>query len=75
MANPLIHSKSSVKRWGGKVEDYIEIHDRDWETINIVAQVILLINVSLIFFNFINHIKFKTIYLINYMITNYVNNC
>lgn len=26
MANPLIHSRSSVKRWGGKVEDYIEIH-------------------------------------------------
>lgn len=26
MANPLIHSQSSVKRWGGKVEDYIEIH-------------------------------------------------
>ena len=27
MANPLIHSKSSVKRWGGKVEDYIAIHE------------------------------------------------
>ena len=27
MANPLIHSKSSVKRWGGNVEDYIEIHE------------------------------------------------
>jgi hypothetical protein len=27
MANPLIHSKSSVKRWGGKVEDYIKIHE------------------------------------------------
>lgn len=26
MANPLIHSKSSVKRWGGKVEDYLKIH-------------------------------------------------
>jgi len=26
MANPLIHSRSSVKRWGGKVEDYIAIH-------------------------------------------------
>jgi hypothetical protein len=24
--NPLVHSKSSVKRWGGKVEDYMEIH-------------------------------------------------
>ena len=27
MANPLIHSKSSVKRWGGKVEDYLHIHE------------------------------------------------
>lgn len=27
MANPLIHSKSSVKRWGGKVEDYLSIHE------------------------------------------------
>lgn len=27
MANPLIHAKSSVKRWGGKVEDYIDIHE------------------------------------------------
>jgi hypothetical protein len=27
MANPLIHSKSSVKRWGGKVEDYLVIHE------------------------------------------------
>lgn len=26
MANPLIHSKSSVKRFGGKVEDYLPIH-------------------------------------------------
>ena len=26
MANSLIHSKSSVKRWGGKVEDYMPIH-------------------------------------------------
>lgn len=26
MANPLIHSKSSVKRWGGKPEDYLKIH-------------------------------------------------
>lgn len=26
MANPLVHSKSSVKRWGGKVEDYLAIH-------------------------------------------------
>jgi len=25
MANPLIHSKSSVKRWGGKVEDVVDI--------------------------------------------------
>ena len=27
MANPLIHAKSSVKRWGGSVEDYIQIHE------------------------------------------------
>ena len=27
MANPLIHSKSSTKRWGGKVEDYMPIHE------------------------------------------------
>lgn len=27
MTNPLIHSKSSVKRWGGKVEDYLPIHE------------------------------------------------
>ena len=27
MAHPLLHAKSSVKKWGGKVEDYIEIHN------------------------------------------------
>jgi hypothetical protein len=27
MANPEIHSKSSVKRWGGVIEDYIAIHE------------------------------------------------
>jgi hypothetical protein len=27
MANPLIHAKSSVKRWGGKVEDYLPLHE------------------------------------------------
>ena len=27
MANPLIHAKSSVKRWGGKVQDYLPIHE------------------------------------------------
>ena len=26
MANPMIHAKSSVKRWGGEVEDYMAIH-------------------------------------------------
>ena len=26
MANPMIHAKSSVKRWGGKVEEYLPIH-------------------------------------------------
>lgn len=25
--NPLIHSRSSVKRFGGKVEDYIQLHE------------------------------------------------
>ena len=37
MANPLIHSKSSVKRWGGKDEDYLPIHkllDSPKETMN-----------------------------------------
>ena len=27
MANPLIHAKSSVKRWGGSVECYLPIHE------------------------------------------------
>jgi hypothetical protein len=27
MANPYHHSLSSVKKWGGIVEDYIKIHD------------------------------------------------
>jgi hypothetical protein len=27
MAHPNIHAKSSVKKWGGKVEDYQAIHD------------------------------------------------
>jgi hypothetical protein len=27
MANPEIHAKSSVKRFGGKVEDYLPIHE------------------------------------------------
>ena len=27
MAHPLIHSKSSVKKYGGKVEDYTHIHE------------------------------------------------
>ena len=27
MANPEIHSKSSVKRWGGSIECYIAIHE------------------------------------------------
>lgn len=25
--NPLLHSRSSVKRFGGKVEDYIQLHE------------------------------------------------
>ena len=28
MANPLIHSKSSVKLWGGSVEDYLPLHNK-----------------------------------------------
>jgi hypothetical protein len=27
MAHPYEHSKSSVKKWGGKPEDYLEIHN------------------------------------------------
>lgn len=27
MGNPLQHSRSSVKRWGGSVSDYIHIHE------------------------------------------------
>jgi hypothetical protein len=27
MANPMIHAKSSVKRWGGSVSDYLPIHE------------------------------------------------
>lgn len=27
MAAPMTHSISSMKKWGGKVEDYIDIHD------------------------------------------------
>jgi hypothetical protein len=27
MANPMIHAKSSVKRWGGQVSDYIQLHE------------------------------------------------
>jgi len=28
MANPLIHSKSSVRLWGGSVEDYLPLHNK-----------------------------------------------
>lgn len=28
MATPLIHSKSSVKKFGGKIDDYIKIHEK-----------------------------------------------
>ena len=27
MAHPILHSKSSCRKWGGKVEDYQKIHD------------------------------------------------
>ena len=26
MAHPELHSKSSVRKWGGKIQDYIDIH-------------------------------------------------
>ena len=25
MANPIIHAESSVKQWGGKIEDYLPL--------------------------------------------------
>lgn len=28
MANPLVHSKSSVRLWGGKEEDYLPLHNK-----------------------------------------------
>ncbi len=28
MSKPLIHARSSARRWGGKPEDYLEIHER-----------------------------------------------
>ena len=28
MANPLVHSKSSVRLWGGSVEDYLPLHNK-----------------------------------------------
>src|SRR5437763_14980950 len=28
MAKALVHAQSSVKRWGGTVEDYLPIHER-----------------------------------------------
>jgi hypothetical protein len=27
VTSPIFHAQSSVKRWGGKVEDYLAIHD------------------------------------------------
>lgn len=27
MAHPVVHAKSSVKKWGGRVEDYMHIHE------------------------------------------------
>jgi hypothetical protein len=27
VAHPIVHSENAVKRWGGKVEDYLPIHD------------------------------------------------
>ena len=28
MGNPIMHSKSSIKRWGGKLEDYLPLHKK-----------------------------------------------
>lgn len=28
MSNPLIHAKSSVKKWGGTIDDYIALHNK-----------------------------------------------
>jgi len=28
MANAIIHSESSIKRWGGKLEDYLHLHEK-----------------------------------------------
>ena len=38
MANPLIHSKSSVKLWGGVVEDYIPL--TKWIVVRNTSQII-----------------------------------
>jgi hypothetical protein len=27
MAHPILHAKSSVKKWGGKIEDYLKYHE------------------------------------------------
>ena len=37
MAHPLLHAKSSVKKFGGKVEDYIHIHNWFDETKSWIA--------------------------------------
>jgi hypothetical protein len=37
MAHPYHHSLSSVKKWGGTVEDYIRIHDWFDESKKIIA--------------------------------------
>jgi len=37
MAHPLLHAKSSVKKFGGKVEDYIDIHNWFDETKSWIA--------------------------------------
>jgi len=37
MAHPNIHAKSSVKKWGGKIEDYLDIHSWFDETKSWIA--------------------------------------
>ena len=28
MANPIVHAESSVKKWGGAIDDYLAIHEK-----------------------------------------------
>lgn len=39
MAKPLVHAESSVRRWGGAVEDYLPIHEKMDQTKMAYAEV------------------------------------